>query len=891
MIGKTISHYKILEKLGSGGMGEVYLAEDTKLNRKVALKFLPKEFSRDPEAKKRFMDEARSSSHLDHPNICVIHEINETNDGQLFISMNYCKGENLQTYIKEKDLTRKKALQYIIQVAKGLEKAHNEGIVHCDIKPTNIIITNDSVAKIVDFGIAKIASEEKLISKDTTSGTIAYMSPEQVGNTSIDVRTDIWSLGVVFYEMLTKQVPFIDSYNEALMYSIINEEPESITSINPEIPPELEQIILKMITKNPADRYQQVSELITDLKSFKRKKDFPVIPKILKSLFGTKNRIWFSLISLFLLIVVISTVIYFTLIQTPYVHVPSIGILNMENLGDEEDDFWSRGITEDLIINIASAGIIRVPTIKDVNRYKESEYSLADIAEKLRVDYLLSSSIFISDSTFDLWCRMLDPKTGKDIFTKKWSKPLKSVSTITTILAGTVLNNLGISSKKSMKVPVIVDPEAYELYLKGKNIWEVRQNKNDISLARSMLQQALEKDEKFLQAKIQLGKTYSGTANFEQAIEIFNECLDITDDNDDERTSAVIIKNIGTIHIQQYEIKKALENFEKALKIVRKYDDKYNEGKILLNIGNSHYYEGNNKKAEEYYLEASLLKAMLGDVQGEGEALYNLGTFLLEAREYDAAINSFKNSFNLFRKIENKSSMGYLLWGITYSYMGLGKIEPALNYVEASLQYAREISDKRLELNSLIYIGEINYWTGIYEKAHNIFLQTEELAHNTNDTYLLGISHQYLGQLMLRSGNSEKAFKHFEKADSLWIRLDDPTHRVWTQAVWANAALKFGDKATAAIKSLQSESILKDTKPYKDYAPSTYYNLYNYYLTIGDTSLAKIYLSNANNEILNRLKYIDNSINKNDFLNRIVVYREIIDSYETYFEKGDNLSN
>ena len=168
MIGKTISHYKILEKLGEGGMGEVYLAEDTKLKREVALKFLPKEFSRDPESKKRFMEEARSSSHLDHANICVIYDIKETEEDQLYIVMNYCKGNTLSDVIKDKNLTVKEILIYINQIARGLDKAHSKGIIHCDIKPTNIIITDDNVAKIVDFGIAKIASEEKLISKDRT---------------------------------------------------------------------------------------------------------------------------------------------------------------------------------------------------------------------------------------------------------------------------------------------------------------------------------------------------------------------------------------------------------------------------------------------------------------------------------------------------------------------------------------------------------------------------------------------------------------------------------------------------------------------------------------------------------------------------------------------------
>jgi serine/threonine-protein kinase len=272
MIVKTIFHYKILEKLASGGMGEVYLAKDTKLKRKVALKFLPKEFSRDSEVKKRFIEEAQLSSHLDQNNICTIYDIKETDDGQLFIVMNYLKGDTLQTVIKDKDLSVKEALKYITQIAKGLDKAHSKGIIHCGIKPTNIIITEDGIAKIVDFGIAKIANEEKLISKDITSGTIAYMSPEQIGNANIDTRSDIWSLGVVFYEMLTKQRPFQDNYNEALLYSITNEDPQSFAKINADIPATLEKMVLKMLNKNPEKRYQCINDFFDDLKKFKKKR-------------------------------------------------------------------------------------------------------------------------------------------------------------------------------------------------------------------------------------------------------------------------------------------------------------------------------------------------------------------------------------------------------------------------------------------------------------------------------------------------------------------------------------------------------------------------------------------------------------------------------------------
>jgi serine/threonine protein kinase len=208
MIGQTISHYKILEKLGGGGMGVVYKAEDTKLKRLVALKFLPTELTHDEEAKVRFVHEAQAASALDHPNICNIHEIDETDDGRIFICMAYYEGETLKEKIERGPLPIDQTLDLTLQIAQGLAKAHEHGITHRDIKPANVMITKDGIAKIVDFGLAKLAGQSRLTQTGSTLGTMAYMSPEQARAEVVDHRTDIWALGVVLYEMLTGQLPF-----------------------------------------------------------------------------------------------------------------------------------------------------------------------------------------------------------------------------------------------------------------------------------------------------------------------------------------------------------------------------------------------------------------------------------------------------------------------------------------------------------------------------------------------------------------------------------------------------------------------------------------------------------------------------------------------------------
>jgi serine/threonine protein kinase len=269
VIGKTISHYKILEELGEGGMGVVYRAWDSALERDVALKFLPADLTRDPASKTRFVREAKAASALDHPNVSTIHEIDETEDGQLFIAMTYYEGEALRERVSRGPLPLVEAVTIAIQIAQGLAAAHQKDIVHRDIKAANVYLTSSGLVKILDFGLAKLSGVTQLTLPETTVGTVSYMSPEQARGTEVDRRSDVWSLGVVLYEMVTGLLPFKGEFSEAMVYSILNEVPTPVTALRSGVPLELESIINKCLAKAADQRYQHIEDLIVDLNRLK----------------------------------------------------------------------------------------------------------------------------------------------------------------------------------------------------------------------------------------------------------------------------------------------------------------------------------------------------------------------------------------------------------------------------------------------------------------------------------------------------------------------------------------------------------------------------------------------------------------------------------------------
>jgi TolB-like protein/Flp pilus assembly protein TadD len=529
MIGRTISHYTILEKLGEGGMGVVYRARDLTLNRIVALKFLPPHLVAGEEESVRLLQEARAASGLNHPGICTIHAIGE-HEGAAFIDLEYVDGQTLGSLLLQGPLPLTTAIAYTLQICEALQEAHANGIVHRDIKAENVMVTSRDRIKVMDFGLAKLKGSEKITRPLSTIGTLAYMSPEQVRGEEADARSDIFSLGVLLYEMLAGRLPFRGDHEAAVVYSIAHEDPEPIASVRSGVSPDLQRIVNRALEKNPAARYQSAADVIVDLRQVERGsvptgESANAPPRTTspapRGQSATKFRTRWVISGIVVILLIAAALVLYR--SGPGAGGGTSGgrkmlaVLPFENLGASERDYFADGITEEITSKLSGLSGLGVIARTSAMQYKKTTKTVRQIGDELGVQYILQGTVRWEDAGGQSRVRVTPQLINVADGTQMWSQPseavLAGVFTIQSDIASKVADALNVTllqpERQLLQSKLTDNPEAYDNYLRGIEYQHRSNNERDLRVAEEKLSRAVELDPRFVWAYAQLSGVHS----------------------------------------------------------------------------------------------------------------------------------------------------------------------------------------------------------------------------------------------------------------------------------------------------------------------------------------------------------------------------------------------
>jgi eukaryotic-like serine/threonine-protein kinase len=518
MIGQTISHYKILEKLGEGGMGVVYKAQDTRLDRVVALKFLPASITASREDAARLEQEAKAISALNHPGIATIHDIDEA-DGKRFIVLELITGGTLKQMLKKlaaesTQLSIAEAIDSSIQIADGLAHAHRNQIIHRDIKSDNIMLTGEGKIKITDFGLAKLRNSLELTRSGSTVGTVAYMAPEVIQGAEADGRSDIFSFGTVMYEMLTGRLPFRGEHEAAMMYSITNEDPSPVSSMRTDVPAPLEQLITKSLHKDPAQRYQSAADIMNDLRTLQQETTGTVKTVIVRR----HTKLPWIIAAAVLLLAAIGFYFFAPASRTTAANRKTIAVLPFTNLSQQKDEeYLSDGMTEDILTHLVKIADLKVISRTTMMQYKGAKKSLREIGKELNAGVILEGSVRRADDQIRVVAQLIDATNDEHLWAETYDREFKQVFSIQSEIAQKIATSLQATLspevKEMLTAPTTVNTEAYTAYLQGRYFLD-RKSNVDIERAIDYFERALKIDPNYALAWVGLSLAHGTQADY-----------------------------------------------------------------------------------------------------------------------------------------------------------------------------------------------------------------------------------------------------------------------------------------------------------------------------------------------------------------------------------------